>query len=110
MIPNDIARFNKRLENIAEGHDGKLILKFADGSEGITDVVVGCDGIKSRVRQLIVGEGHPSINPTFTHKYAYRGLVPMEKAIEAIGEELASNSCMHVSDSCTSVEPLANYR
>ena len=47
-------------------------------------------------RRLLVGEDHPSANPSYTHKYAYRGLVPMDKAIEAIGEELASNACMHV--------------
>jgi 2-polyprenyl-6-methoxyphenol hydroxylase-like FAD-dependent oxidoreductase len=58
--------------------------------------VVGCDGIKSFVRRVVVGEDHPAANPVYTHKYAYRGLVPMQKAVEAVGEELASNSCMHV--------------
>ncbi|KAJ5628072.1 hypothetical protein N7490_010300 [Penicillium lividum] len=96
LVPSEIARFNKRLTDITERDDGKFILKFADGSEDITDLVIGCDGIKSRVRQLIVGENHPSANPSYTYKYAYRGLVPMDKAIEAIGEELACNSCMHM--------------
>jgi salicylate hydroxylase len=98
LIPHDIARFNKRLEGIVEREaDGKLIMKFADGAEDEADVIIGCDGIKSQVRQVIVGADHPSAKPSYTHKYAYRGLVPMEKAIEAVGEELASNSCMHVS-------------
>jgi salicylate hydroxylase len=97
LVPGGISRFNKRLDDVTEREDGKLVLKFADGSEDVTDVVIGCDGIKSRVRQLMVGEDHPSANPTYTHKYAYRGLIPMDKAIGAIGEELASNSCMHVS-------------
>lgn len=80
-------------------------MRFSDGSVEEADVVIGCDGIKSKVRGLIVGESHPSAAPSFTHKYAYRGLVPMEKAIEAIGEELASNSCMHVSFlPCVSIE------
>ncbi|OQD66295.1 hypothetical protein PENDEC_c052G06018 [Penicillium decumbens] len=96
LVPDGISRFNKRLDDVTEREDGKLVLKFADGSEDVTDVVIGCDGIKSRVRQLVVGEDHPSANPTYTHKYAYRGLVPMDKAIGAIGEELASNSCMHM--------------
>ncbi|KAI9040779.1 FAD/NAD(P)-binding domain-containing protein [Aspergillus affinis] len=97
LIPEDIARFNKRLENIVERKsDGKLVMQFADGEEHETDLIIGCDGIKSRVRQIMVGEGHPAANPTYTHKYAYRGLVPMDKAIEAIGEELASNACMHM--------------
>ncbi|KAJ5718832.1 uncharacterized protein N7483_009914 [Penicillium malachiteum] len=96
LLPDHISRFNKRLDTITERADGKLVLKFEDGSEDVTDVVIGCDGIKSRVRQLMVGEDHPSAKPSYTHKYAYRGLVPMDKAIEAIGEELASNSCMHM--------------
>lgn len=98
LVPREISRFNKRLEDIHERvSDGKLILKFADGSEDEADVVIGCDGIKSQVRQIIVGADHPSAKPSYTHKYAYRGLVPMDKAVEAIGEELASNACMHVS-------------
>ncbi|KAL4803787.1 hypothetical protein BDV18DRAFT_39465 [Aspergillus unguis] len=98
LLPEELAQFNKRLEGIEERKgDGKLALKFADGIEDeVFDVVIGCDGIKSRVRQLLLGEDHPSAHPVFSHKYAYRGLVPMDKAIEAIGEELASNSCMHM--------------
>ncbi|KAE8153464.1 hypothetical protein BDV25DRAFT_168909 [Aspergillus avenaceus] len=97
LIPHDIARFNKHLETIVEREsDGKLLMKFADGTEDEADVVLGCDGIKSQVRQLIVGADHPSAKPSYTHKYAYRGLIPMEKAIEAVGEELASNACMHM--------------
>lgn len=96
LVPDDIPRLKKRLDDVTEREDGKLVLKFADGSEDIADLVIGCDGIKSRVRQLMVGEDHPSANPSFTHKYIYRGLIPMDKAIEAVGEQLASNSCMHV--------------
>lgn len=44
------------------------------------------------------GAEHPSTKPSYTYKYAYRGLVPMAKAIEAVGEERAQNACMHVSD------------
>ncbi|KAL4869028.1 hypothetical protein BDV12DRAFT_88152 [Aspergillus spectabilis] len=96
LIPEEIAQFNKRLEDIEEVSSGKLVLKFTDGVKEEADVVIGCDGIKSRVRQILVGEDHPSANPVFTQKYAYRGLVPMDQAIEAIGEELASNACMHM--------------
>ncbi|KAL4882535.1 hypothetical protein BJY04DRAFT_186364 [Aspergillus karnatakaensis] len=99
LVPEGVAVFNKRLEDIEQLSDdkgGKLVLKFADGGKDEADVVIGCDGIKSRVRQILVGEDHPSANPVFTQKYAYRGLVPMDKAIDAIGEELASNSCMHM--------------
>lgn len=97
LIPEGIAKFGKRLDDITTKEDGKLLMKFLDGTTAEADVVVGCDGIKSRVRQLVVGVDHPSAYPTYTHKYAYRGLIPMEKAVEVLGEERAKNACMHVS-------------
>lgn len=71
-------------------------LRFAGGTEEEADAVVGCDGIKSVVRRIIVGEDHPSARPQYSHKYAYRGLIPMDKAVEALGEERAGNACMYV--------------
>lgn len=96
LVPESIARFGKRLRNISEDSDGQLSMSFEDGTTAKADVVIGSDGIKSRVRQIIVGDNHPSARPVYTHKYAYRGLVPMEDAIAAIGEERAQNSCFYV--------------
>jgi len=97
LVPNGIAKFGKRLDSIIQNDDnGKLVMKFFDGTTAEADAIIGCDGIKSRVRQIIVGHDHPSAHPVYTHKYAYRGLIPMEKAIEVLGEEKAQNSCMHV--------------
>lgn len=97
LLPADLARFHKQLVDVTEDPQSKkLVCRFADGSEAQADIVIGCDGIKSRVRALLVGEGHPAATPVFTHKYAYRGLVPMDQAINAVGEELASNACMHI--------------
>jgi len=96
LVPKDIARFGKRLSDITENSSGKLVMSFVDGSTAEADAIIGCDGIKSRVRQIMVGADHPSARATYTHKYAYRGLVPMEKAIEAVGEERAQNACMHM--------------
>lgn len=99
LIPLEIARFGKKLLEVEEkaGGKGRLVMKFEDGSTAEADAVVGCDGIKSRVRQVVVGADHPSAYPAYTHKYAYRGLAPMDQAVDAVGEELAMNSCMHVS-------------
>jgi len=99
LLPEGIARFGKRLAKISEGQGGKFIMSFEDGTTAEADAVVGCDGIKSRVRQSIVGPHHESAQPSYTYKYAYRGLIPMENAIAAIGEERAQNACMHVSHS-----------
>ena len=101
LLPTDLARFQKQLVDVTEDENKelpgrKLVCRFADGSTAKADIVIGCDGIKSRVRSLIVGDTHPAATPSFTHKYAYRGLVPMDQAVQAVGEEVASNSCMHV--------------
>ncbi|RMZ81305.1 hypothetical protein DV737_g2599, partial [Chaetothyriales sp. CBS 132003] len=97
LLPDGVARYGKRLKDVSEdGNGGRLQLSFEDGSTAEADAVIGCDGIKSKVRAIIYGDDHPCSRPTYSHKYAYRGLVPMEKAIEAIGQERAENACMHM--------------
>jgi salicylate hydroxylase len=96
LVPDGIAKFGKRVEEVVELPSGKMELTFHDGSKAEADAVIGCDGVKSRTRQLLLGVDHPSTNAAFTGKYAYRGLIPMEKAIEALGEEFAVNSQMYL--------------
>ncbi|KAF4962591.1 hypothetical protein FSARC_9369 [Fusarium sarcochroum] len=96
LLPSDRVQFGKQIEHAEEDPNGKVRMTFADGSTAYADALIGCDGIGSRVRKIIVGENHPSARPGYSHKYAYRGLVPMDKAIEAVGEERARNACMHM--------------
>ena len=98
IAPNDIAQFGKRLCNleIDKEHDEKIQLEFDDGTFAEADAVVGCDGVKSKVRQLLLGEGSPLEDASFSGKYAYRGLVPMEQARERLGANLAENSQMYL--------------
>jgi salicylate hydroxylase len=95
LVPDGVAKFGKRVENV-EKVDGKMRLTFHDGSTAEADAVIGCDGVKSRTRQILLGENHPAAHPVFTGKYAYRGLIPMEKAVKVIGDELARNSQMYM--------------
>lgn len=72
LVPPEIARFGRKLVDIHENsHNGKVVLEFYDGTTVEADAVLGCDGIKSRARQAIVGPNHPSALPVYTHKYAY---------------------------------------
>ncbi|KAI0480310.1 salicylate 1-monooxygenase sala [Xylariaceae sp. FL0804] len=94
LVPQGIAHFRKRLETITEdAQTGRLVMHFHDGTTAEADAVIGCDGIKSRTRAFVVGEDHPSAKPSYSHAYAYRALMPMERAIAAIGAERAQNSC-----------------
>jgi salicylate hydroxylase len=71
-----------------------MVLHFADGSTAQHNAVVCCDGIKSKGRTWLLGKDHPAKDAFFSGKYAYRGLIPMDQAIEMLGEEVAQNSQM----------------
>ncbi|KAG6130392.1 hypothetical protein E4U38_007583 [Claviceps purpurea] len=96
LVPPQAAHFGKKLDKYGEDKHGRLHLSFTDGSEHQADVLLACDGIKSKVRQLLFGAHHPCANPSYTHKYAYRALVPMDAAIDSLGEERAQNAAMHM--------------
>ncbi|KAF2648605.1 FAD/NAD(P)-binding domain-containing protein [Lophiostoma macrostomum CBS 122681] len=96
-IPEGIAKFGHKLVSISEAEDGsgKKVLHFEDGSTATHDAVIGCDGIKSITRQVVLGKDNLATKAVFSGKYAYRGLIDMDKAIELVGEEQAQNAQMY---------------
>ncbi|KAH0492024.1 hypothetical protein TgHK011_003421 [Trichoderma gracile] len=97
LIPKDMAHFGRRLIAVSRDEPrGKTILAFADGTTAEADAVIGCDGIKSVCRDFVLGKDNPLSQPVFTGKHAYRGLIPMDRAIAAIGEEKAQNRYMFI--------------
>ncbi|TVY90612.1 FAD-dependent monooxygenase [Lachnellula willkommii] len=97
FVPKDLALFHKRVERVekTDGH-GPVTLYFADGTSVKADAAVGADGVKSHVRQSLLGADKPESHAGYTYKYAYRGLIPMEKAIAELGEAAAVNSRMYL--------------
>lgn len=93
-IPQGIAKFDKRLTGMDEAKDGSgdIVLQFTDGTTAQHNAVIACDGIKSFARKWMLGEDDPVSKAIFSGKYAYRGLIPMEKASELLGDEVAQNS------------------
>lgn len=79
-----LVSYNKRCSDIQEYEDGVKVL-FADGTSKDYDAVIGYDGINSRVRKILLGD-EQDIDPQFTGKYVYRGLVPTDDAVSAVGE------------------------
>ncbi|KAI9045889.1 FAD/NAD(P)-binding domain-containing protein [Aspergillus affinis] len=97
LMPEGVVELRKRLVRLDEegGEGGRVQMSFEDGSVEIADAVIGCDGIKSLVRQHLLGAANPSSHPHYTHKIAYRGLVPMPQAIEKLGLYRATNQHMY---------------
>src|ERR1700754_2724588 len=51
-------RLNSALESFSDERDG-VTVQFADGATERFDILVGADGLKSRVRESIVGKADP---------------------------------------------------
>ena len=103
LVPGECTSFGKHVEALTQLEDGdgdgggrgRVEMNFKDGSTALADAVVGCDGIKSQVRVLLLGKENRAARAQFTGKYAYRGLIPMDRAVDLLGEELARNSQMY---------------
>ena len=60
-------------------------------------LVLGCDGIHSRTRQLLLGEDHPAANASFTHQLGYRAVIPIAEAKEVLGDAKGGGDyCIHL--------------
>jgi len=78
LLPPNVAHFNKRCTSVqpAPSPGEKGTIHFADGTDYRADIIVGCDGIKSTVRDAV------SMNkskPMYMNTVAYRGLIPISE-------------------------------
>lgn len=74
QFPIGQVRFGQRIRSLTQGDDG-VALQFEDGHRETFDLVVGADGIHSRVRSALFGEEHPR----FTGVVSFRSVVPTER-------------------------------
>lgn len=70
-LPAGIIRFNKKLTNFQQ-RNSTVLLEFADDTQAEVDVLIGADGVHSRVRELMLG----AEQPRYTGKVAYRTTFP----------------------------------
>ncbi|KAJ4322825.1 hypothetical protein N0V94_002206 [Neodidymelliopsis sp. IMI 364377] len=92
LLPADITSFKKSFVDAEEQADGSLKLRFADGTTSLVSALIGCDGIKSKVRKLVCG---PDVQPTYVGERAYRAMVPKADAERALGGDLAFNGTIY---------------
>jgi salicylate hydroxylase len=97
LIPPEIVQFGKRLESLVEGDDG-VQLRFDDGTVATADVVVGCDGIKSKVKESMLPEESQYAQPRYSGMYGYRAVLDMEDMVKAVGDQRARVSTMYIGD------------
>ena len=94
LVPKTVkVKFGKRVIDVQEFEDevvgnGKTRIRFEDGTDAFADAVVGCDGIRSASRRILLGEDEPSAQAVYSGKYAYRKVVEMKKAIDAAGPDV----------------------
>jgi 6-hydroxynicotinate 3-monooxygenase len=70
-VPDSCLHLGRRLESLSET-DGRMQLGFADGSIAQADLVIGADGVHSRVRDLVFGK----TTARFTGRVAWRTVFP----------------------------------
>lgn len=92
--------FGKQVVNLTDEQSGqdnnKVLLSFADGTTAEADVVIGCDGVHSTTRKWLLGADHPASKARYSHKAVYRGLVPRDGVVAALGESKANTLSWHL--------------
>ncbi|MGF1683262.1 FAD-dependent monooxygenase [Photobacterium minamisatsumaniensis] len=78
-IQDGTMHFGKGLEAIDDGGDD-VLLTFSDGTTARADIVIGADGINSKIREVLLGPEQP----TYSGWVAHRALIT--------GEQLAKHN------------------
>ena len=86
FVPLNNVKFSKCLEGIDERSE-KVVLKFVDGETEEASIVVGADGISSRVREHVLKPEHPEqTHPVYAESYCYRAVIPIDEAEAILGD------------------------
>lgn len=86
LLPEGVAQLNKRLMNLEDIGSEGIELHFEDGTTEIADMVLGCDGIKSKVKEAIFpGEAQSG----YSGMYCYRAVAKMEDMVKVAGDQRA---------------------
>lgn len=88
-VPSGQLHLGRRLVGVAPTAGEGAVLRFADGSSTVADVVIGADGVHSVVRQELFGPEAPR----FSGLSAWRGLVPAARVAD-LGLPVASTVVM----------------
>ncbi|KAF4978630.1 hypothetical protein FZEAL_5033 [Fusarium zealandicum] len=83
--------YNKKFDRIVSETDDSVTWLFTDGSESTASLLVGADGIHSRVRSYL----HPDLQPKFTNMIGVTAAVPTEQLKVDTDEYKLPSTIMH---------------
>jgi 2-polyprenyl-6-methoxyphenol hydroxylase-like FAD-dependent oxidoreductase len=86
--------------------DGSVHLDFGDGSHATADLLIGADGVHSRVRAEMYAQDASYAEPLFSGQYAYRMKCLREQLAQTHPENIALGGFKIVS-SCKPLYPMA---
>ena len=90
LVPQKNAHFNKRVQAIDASAD-QVSIQFVDGQVVECDYLIGCDGIRSVVRNHVLeSQQLPQVNAEFSGTWAYRGIIKFEdfkQAVKQLGND-----------------------
>ncbi|KAF5238785.1 hypothetical protein FANTH_10207 [Fusarium anthophilum] len=111
MLPAGTIKLGKQLKEMQdEAGSDKVTVTFSDQSTYEVDGVIGCDGVRSRTRQLLAGLNSLSSQAHFAHKVAYRAVVPIADAVAAFGHDKGMNQSTHMGPGLAIVSyPIAQW-
>ncbi|KAG8730433.1 hypothetical protein FRC11_006717, partial [Ceratobasidium sp. 423] len=99
-VPKSISHFGKRLvsiEKLAHNTGKNIRLHFQDGSSHDTDLVIGYDGIHSKVREhlesakRIANTKSGASELQWSGSWAWRGLIPTDKFLKSVPTKLGEH-------------------
>ncbi|KAJ5519966.1 hypothetical protein N7463_000419 [Penicillium fimorum] len=95
LVPAEFVHFGKRLKTLVEKDDG-VVLEFEDGEVVDADVVIGCDGIRSKVKECMIPVESLRTRPVYSGMYGYRAVLEMGEMVAAVGERRARVATIYV--------------
>jgi salicylate hydroxylase len=97
-VPDSSLSFGKRCVGVANA-GGVAVARFADGSEIEADAIIGCDGIRSKVRESLFG----AAAPRQTGMECWRATVPAEEITNRV---IAHGETFSIDDSVNWLGPV----
>jgi len=86
-LPSEAVAFGKNLTRVEDrGHD--VLMHFADGSSESADIVIGADGVNSRIREALLGPEEPKYAGYLAHRAVFptpvlaRGMLPFDQCVK----------------------------